>query len=216
MIKKHKRVKDFIIEGNQFISGEVISTPLINKIEIYGFIPVKKTDVEYNQIGGDGPRYDNFSVYNNRIMSDGKPMPYYKKIAYNRELIEYNAKHVYSPELDYELIKKCLFRLNTKKCVPYFKYIDEADKYVREAIKRNDLFFRTEAGELEQSDTPFHFGNNHEVFYKNPGGHFVMFKNAYNDEICCSCFKFQVLCRYINDVTGNASFIILDPSDINL
>lgn len=214
MSKHVENCRDFTIKDGQLISGEVKSTHLIKEIEIYGFIPIKKLCTEYGQLIKNGPRYDDFSVYSNQIVSDGKSMPYYKKVAYNRELVEYNAKFVYSPELNYELIKKCLFRLNTKKCHPFFDYAEEADKYVREVIERNDVIFRTDVGELEQLKVPFHFGNNHEAFYVASPDSFVMFRSAFSDEICCSCFDFQVLCRYINDVTGNVSFVILDPSDI--
>ena len=78
------------------------------------------------------------------------------------------------------------------------------------------VVFKTESGENEQVNTKFHLGNKHQAFHIAPKGSFVMYRQPHDNELGCFCFEFQVLCRYVNHITGNVSYLILDPSEINI
>lgn len=97
MDNKNNNVKNYIEQGKELKSGQIASSHLIKTLEIYGFIPVKTGRIIYNEIIDIHPRIDTFAVYSNRIVSDSKALPYYKKISYNQEDIECDVKYVYSP-----------------------------------------------------------------------------------------------------------------------
>ena len=215
MDNKNNNVKNYIEQGKELKSGQIASSHLINTLEIYGFIPVKTGRIIYNEIIDIHPRIDTFAVYSNRIVSDSKALPYYKKISYNQEDIECDVKYVYSPNLNYDVILKCLSYLDTGRCNG-FKTHDEAIKYISSIINNNIVVFKTESGENEQVNTKFHLGNKHQAFHIAPKGSFVMYRQPHDNELGCFCFEFQVLCRYVNHITGNVSYLILDPSEINI
>ena len=201
MDNKNNNVKNYIEQGKELKSGQIASSHLIKTLEIYGFIPVKTRRIIYNEIIDIPPRIDTFAVYSNRIVSDSKALPYYKKISYNQEDIECDLK--------------CLSYLDTGRCNG-FKTHDEAIKYISSIINNNIVVFKTESGETEQVNTKFHLGNKHQAFHIAPKGSFIMYRQPHDNELGCFCFEFQVLCRYVNHITGNVSYLILDPSEINI
>lgn len=188
---------DLLYSSNELISGMIVGSKLVKRLEIYGFIPYTENtnfiplDMRLGMIASD--RFTYSTLQSSSLLSPPQKehivFPIYRKLVCD--------------DLEYNLLLENLYVCSLIDNYYYKNFRSKKTINLQQLLKASSQIF------MDESKT---------VYYKTLPKEILMYRKSSCSIDCVSAVasSFLVVCRFINSITGGISYTIYPPEDLFL
>lgn len=186
---------DLLKSSKELTSGMIASSQLVEKLEIYGFIPCAENtnpiplDMRLGIIASDRILFsvEQTSLLDLSAKKESAILPIYRKLVCDK------AEHSLLLENLY------VHALST-------------NHYYKEFRNRKQINLQ----QLKKASSQIFIDDSSKVHYRTLPEEILMYKKTSYSTDCVSAVTscFLVVCRFVNSVTGNVSYVVYSPEDL--